>query len=108
MKNDETAHGARLSDTVLEVLHDETAESGNGLLLIDLPTGYGKSYAAQQFLPRFVLDEKNKGRNIFYITNQKKNLPKREDMVRAFAACGRGGMRYLALRPIVRQAHTRM
>ncbi|MDO4290331.1 MAG: hypothetical protein Q4C41_03760 [Eggerthellaceae bacterium] len=88
MKKDDAADAARLSDAVLEVLHDETAENRDGLLLIDMPTGYGKSYAAQQFLPRFVLDEANRGRNIFYITNQKKNLPKREDMIRAFAACG--------------------
>ncbi len=42
---------------------------GNGLNIIDAPTGYGKTYSINDF----ILDY-NDGKNIFFITNQIKNL----------------------------------
>lgn len=44
----------------------------NGLLLVDMPTGTGKTYNAVEFIYENYQDVKNK---IIFITNLKKNLP---------------------------------
>lgn len=47
----------------------------NGLLLLDSPTGFGKTYKVIKFINDFICDEKNKDKKIFFITTLKKNLP---------------------------------
>ena len=47
----------------------------NGLLLVDMPTGTGKTYNAVKFIYENYKNIKNK---IIYITNLKKNLPYKE------------------------------
>ena len=81
----------RLSDALLDILKKETDPSKkDGLFLVDMPTGYGKSYAAQNLLGEFVANKDNKKRKIFYITPQKKNLPKEDEIIRAFQLAGIG------------------
>lgn len=81
----------RLSDALLDILKKETAPSKrDGLFLVDMPTGYGKSYAAQNLLGEFVANKDNKKRKIFYITPQKKNLPREDEIARAFQLVGLG------------------
>ena len=46
----------------------------NGLLLIDMPTGSGKTHDVIQYIIEFLKDKKNKKRKIFFITTLKKNL----------------------------------
>lgn len=48
------------------------SDKNNGLLLIDMPTGTGKTYNSIQFIYNNYKHVKNK---ILYITNLKKNLP---------------------------------
>lgn len=50
----------------------------NGLFLLDMPTGFGKTYNVIKYIYDSSLDPKNKGRKIFFITTMKKNLPIKE------------------------------
>ena len=47
----------------------------NGLLLLDMPTGFGKTYSVIQFIIDFMKDDSNVGKRVFFITTLKKNLP---------------------------------
>lgn len=47
----------------------------NGLLLLDMPTGFGKTYSVIRYIANFIADENNKGKKIFFLTTLKKNLP---------------------------------
>lgn len=50
-------------------------ENTNGLFLIDMPTGFGKTYSVKQYLSDVCHDKNNKNRKYFFITPLKKNLP---------------------------------
>ncbi len=50
----------------------------NGLLLLDMPTGFGKTYSVVKFIADFIADDNNRGKKIFFITTLKKNLPLEE------------------------------
>ena len=50
----------------------------NGLLLIDTPTGFGKTHDVIKYIFEASTDEKNIGRKYFFITTLKKNLPQEE------------------------------
>ena len=52
--------------------------SNNGLFLLDMPTGYGKTYSILKYIYEASLDESNKNRRFFFITTLKKNLPTEE------------------------------
>ncbi len=47
----------------------------NGLLLLDMPTGFGKTYSVIKYIVDFMTDESNSDKKVFFITTQKKNLP---------------------------------
>lgn len=49
--------------------------SENGLFLLDMPTGYGKTYSVLKYICEAALDEANAKRRFFFITTLKKNLP---------------------------------
>ena len=53
----------------------EDDSSDNGLLLIDSPTGSGKTHSVLNFIFDASMDEQYKNRKIFFVTTQKKNLP---------------------------------
>ena len=53
-------------------------EKANGLFLMDLPTGFGKTHNVIQYIFDAVCDEKNKEKKFFFITNLKKNLPEKQ------------------------------
>lgn len=50
-------------------------EHTNGLVLVDMPTGSGKTYSAIEYIFDACLDEKNKTRKYIFVTTLKKNLP---------------------------------
>lgn len=50
-------------------------EKQNGLFLLDMPTGYGKTYSVLKYIHDASLEERNKERHFFFITTLKKNLP---------------------------------
>lgn len=49
--------------------------NNNGLFLLDMPTGYGKTYSVLKYIYEASLDESNSKRRFFFITTLKKNLP---------------------------------
>lgn len=53
-------------------------ERKNGLYLIDMPTGFGKTYNVIKYIFDASTEEKNKDKRYFFITTLKKNLPKKE------------------------------
>lgn len=53
-------------------------ERNNGLYLLDMPTGFGKTYNVIKYIFDAATDEVNKDRRYFFITTLKKNLPSSE------------------------------
>lgn len=47
----------------------------NGLFLLDMPTGYGKTYSVLKYIFEASMDEDNSDKKYFFITTLKKNLP---------------------------------
>ena len=62
--------------------------NSNGLLLIDMPTGSGKTYSAIQFIYNSCMNEENAKRKYIFVTTLKKNLPS-EDLREWFVKNGR-------------------
>lgn len=50
-------------------------ENGNGLLLVDMPTGSGKTYSAIKYIFDACMEPQNKNRRYIFVTTLKKNLP---------------------------------
>lgn len=50
----------------------------NGLFLLDMPTGYGKTYSVLQYIYEAAMLPENSDRKFFFVTTLKKNLPKEE------------------------------
>ena len=50
----------------------------NGLLLLDMPTGSGKTYNVLNYIFEESIKEENKSKKFFFITTLKKNLPIKE------------------------------
>ena len=46
--------------------------NNNGLFLLDMPTGYGKTYSVLKYIYEASLDESNSKRRFFFITTLKK------------------------------------
>ena len=59
----------------------------NGLLLLDMPTGFGKTYNVLNYIYEASLEEANAERKFFFVTTLKKNLPK-EDLEKHFREGG--------------------
>ena len=60
----------------------------NGLVLVDMPTGSGKTYSAIEYIFDACLDENNKTRKYIFVTTLKKNLPY-EDLRERFEKVGK-------------------
>ena len=50
----------------------------NGLLLLDMPTGSGKTYNVLNYIFEEAIKEENQSKKFFFITTLKKNLPIKE------------------------------
>ena len=62
-------------------------ENENGLLLVDMPTGSGKTYSAIEFMYNSCMNPDNKDRKYIFVTTLKKNLPY-EDLKKRFIDSG--------------------
>lgn len=62
-------------------------ENENGLLLVDMPTGSGKTYSAIEFIYNSCMNPDNKDRKYIFVTTLKKNLPY-EDLRKRFVKSG--------------------
>ena len=65
----------------------DNSNLNSGLLLIDSPTGSGKTHSVMQYICDKVCDNSNT--KIFYITSLKKNLPEK-DLSDMFSKIGKG------------------
>lgn len=52
--------------------------NNNGLFLLDMPTGYGKTYSVLKYIYEASIDKSNNKKRYFLITTLKKNLPTQE------------------------------
>lgn len=50
-------------------------KKNNGLFLLDMPTGFGKTYNVLEFIAENFDNDKYKNTNFFFVTTLKKNLP---------------------------------
>lgn len=50
----------------------------NGLFLMDMPTGFGKTYNVIKYIYEAAIDDSNRDKKYFFITTLKKNLPTEE------------------------------
>lgn len=64
----------KMKKTINQFINDKQINSG--LLLIDMPTGFGKTYMASECMYQYAAN--NKEKRIFYITTLIKNLPCQE------------------------------
>ncbi len=62
--------------------------SDNGLILIDMPTGSGKTYNAIKYMCDCCCSDKDVDRKYIFVTTLKKNLPK-EDLKKLFKEIGK-------------------
>ena len=62
-------------------------ENENGLLLVDMPTGSGKTYSAIEFIYNSCMNPDNSERKYIFVTTLKKNLPF-EDLEKRFIEAG--------------------
>ena len=63
-------------------------ENKNGLMLIDMPTGSGKTYSAIKYIFDACMDPQNKDRKYIFVTTLKKNLPY-DDLQKWFNSIGK-------------------
>lgn len=52
--------------------------NNNGLFLMDMPTGFGKTYSVVKYIYDASMDETNKDKKFFFVTTLKKNLPEED------------------------------
>ncbi|MEI6429073.1 MAG: DEAD/DEAH box helicase family protein, partial [Pseudanabaena sp. ELA607] len=62
---------------ISQILDEYCTKSPQGLFLLSMPTGFGKTHNVLDFIYRNYRDFANQGRKIFFVTNLKKNLPSR-------------------------------
>lgn len=53
-------------------------ENKNGLFLVDMPTGYGKTYQVIKYIYEASLKPENKNRRFIFVTTLRKNLPEND------------------------------
>lgn len=66
----------------------ENESTNNGLFLIDMPTGFGKTFSVLKYIFDACQKEENKKRRYFFITPLKKNLPI-DELKQRFEAAGK-------------------
>jgi len=59
----------------------------NGLFLIDMPTGFGKTHSVLDYIYEIATDDTRADQKVFFITTLKKNLPK-DDLFKRFERAG--------------------
>ena len=59
----------------------------NGLFLIDMPTGFGKTHSVLDYIYEIAMDDTRADQKVFFITTLKKNLPK-DDLFKRFERAG--------------------
>ena len=60
---------------MLKIIEDFVNEKDNGLMLLDLPTGFGKTTSVVDYIVNFVNKSSKNVQRIYFVTNLKNNLP---------------------------------
>lgn len=67
------------------------SEAKNGLFLVDMPTGYGKTYQVIKYIYEASLKPENKSRRFIFVTTLRKNLPE-DDLKQWFSKNGQSNL----------------
>jgi len=60
---------------VLKVIEDYVKNKDNGLMLLDLPTGFGKTTAVLDYIKEYINGKNSIVKKIYFVANLKSNLP---------------------------------
>lgn len=71
-------HNKNLEDTMKQAIVNFCKSTDTGLFLLDMPTGFGKTYSVLDFMVDNYDSPEFKDKKIFFITILKKNLPDKE------------------------------
>ena len=58
-----------------KIIEEFVNQKGNGLMLLDLPTGFGKTTSVIEFINEFINGNAQSVKRVYFVTNLKKNLP---------------------------------
>ena len=61
-----------------KIIEDFVNQKDNGLMLLDLPTGFGKTTSVITFIDKFINSNAQSIKRIYFVTNLKKNLPEKQ------------------------------
>ena len=71
-------HNKNLEDTMKQAIVNFCKSTDTGLFLLDMPTGFGKTYSVLDFMVDNYDAPEFKDKKIFFVTTLKKNLPDKE------------------------------
>lgn len=62
---------------MLKIIENFVNQKDNGLMLLDLPTGFGKTTSVIKFIDKFINSDAQSVKRVYFVTNLKKNLPEK-------------------------------
>ena len=71
-------HNKNLEDAMKQAIVNFCKSTDTGLFLLDMPTGFGKTYSVLDFMVDYYDSPEFKDKKIFFVTTLKKNLPDKE------------------------------
>ena len=71
-------HNKNLEDVMKQAIVNFCKSMDTGLFLLDMPTGFGKTYSVLDFMVDNYDAPEFKDKKIFFVTTLKKNLPDKE------------------------------
>ena len=74
-------HNKNLEDAMKQAIVNFCKSTDTGLFLLDMPTGFGKTYSVLDFMVDYYDSPEFKDKKIFFVTTLKKNLPDRENFI---------------------------
>ncbi|MDE7215214.1 MAG: hypothetical protein K2O08_00250, partial [Clostridia bacterium] len=63
---------------MLKSIEDFVNKKDSGLMLLDLPTGFGKTTSVIRFINKFINDKSLLVKRVYFVTNLKRNLPEKQ------------------------------
>lgn len=63
---------------MLKSIENFVESKNNGLMLLDLPTGFGKTTSVINFIKNFISNESPVAKRVYFVTNLKNNLPEKQ------------------------------
>lgn len=63
---------------MLKSIENFVESKDNGLMLLDLPTGFGKTTSVINFIKNFINNDSQVVKRVYFVTNLKSNLPEKQ------------------------------